>query len=289
MSGPIRELHSIIQNDRNPLSPRIVALKEILGQLRPEPEREPHLHQRFTRRPPRADGARAAVRLIGRSHPMSNGLITDEQAKLGQEALKTLRGLGSFLDKALGSTPEDLIGYLGGDRLHIRRVENIVRMMTEARERLLAMKVEQTKPATLGIALPLLEAAADEDREELVDLWARLLANAMDPNLNSVRYMFIEAVKRMDPPDVLVLKYIHENNISVVRVDFVTSDKIENRTVGVELIATKLRRDPDEVHTSIRHLNELSLLDEYQLGRVAFSVNAVCREFLRACYPGLQQ
>jgi hypothetical protein len=27
----IRELHSIIQNDRYPLSPRIVALKEILG------------------------------------------------------------------------------------------------------------------------------------------------------------------------------------------------------------------------------------------------------------------
>ena len=37
----IRELSQIVQNDRYPLSPRIVALKEILGQLRPEPEREP--------------------------------------------------------------------------------------------------------------------------------------------------------------------------------------------------------------------------------------------------------
>lgn len=35
-----RELRSIIQNDRYPLSPRIVAVKEILGMLRPEPERE---------------------------------------------------------------------------------------------------------------------------------------------------------------------------------------------------------------------------------------------------------
>jgi hypothetical protein len=35
----IRELHSIIQNDRYPLSPRIVALKEILGMLRLERER----------------------------------------------------------------------------------------------------------------------------------------------------------------------------------------------------------------------------------------------------------
>jgi hypothetical protein len=36
-----RELHRIIQNDRYPLTPRIVTLKEILGQLRPEPVREP--------------------------------------------------------------------------------------------------------------------------------------------------------------------------------------------------------------------------------------------------------
>jgi hypothetical protein len=37
----IREPTHIIQNDRYPLRPRIVAVKEILGQLRPEPEREP--------------------------------------------------------------------------------------------------------------------------------------------------------------------------------------------------------------------------------------------------------
>ena len=35
----IRELSQIIDGDRYPLSPRIVALMEILGQLRPEPER----------------------------------------------------------------------------------------------------------------------------------------------------------------------------------------------------------------------------------------------------------
>jgi hypothetical protein len=34
----IRELSQIIDGDRYPLSPRIVALMEILGQLRPEPE-----------------------------------------------------------------------------------------------------------------------------------------------------------------------------------------------------------------------------------------------------------
>jgi hypothetical protein len=37
----IRELSRIIDSDRYPFSPRIVALKEILGQLRPEPARPP--------------------------------------------------------------------------------------------------------------------------------------------------------------------------------------------------------------------------------------------------------
>jgi hypothetical protein len=37
----IRELSSIVQNDRYPLSPRIRVLKETLGMLRPERVREP--------------------------------------------------------------------------------------------------------------------------------------------------------------------------------------------------------------------------------------------------------
>jgi hypothetical protein len=48
----IRELHGIVQNDRYPLSPRIVALKEILGQLRPEPARPALLPPRRHYEPP---------------------------------------------------------------------------------------------------------------------------------------------------------------------------------------------------------------------------------------------
>jgi hypothetical protein len=40
MAALIRELSLIVQNDRYPLSPRIVALKEILAMMRPEPVRE---------------------------------------------------------------------------------------------------------------------------------------------------------------------------------------------------------------------------------------------------------
>jgi hypothetical protein len=37
----IRELDRIIDDDRYPLSPRVVTLKAILNKIRPEPVREP--------------------------------------------------------------------------------------------------------------------------------------------------------------------------------------------------------------------------------------------------------
>jgi Abortive infection alpha len=126
--------------------------------------------------------------------------ISDEQAKALQEAIKTIRGLGGFIEKALGSVPEDLIGLLGGDWLWVRRAENMVRMMQRAKDRLEARGVEDPQPANLTVALPILRGAADESREELRDLWARLLANAMDPSrANRVRAAFVEVVKKLEP------------------------------------------------------------------------------------------
>src|SRR5580704_5247877 len=68
-----------------------------------------------------------------------------------------------------------------------------------------------------NMAVALVEGAQEEGREELMELWARLLANAMDPNLNSVRQSFIEAVKNMDPVDAIVLRHIHEKNIVFIQ------------------------------------------------------------------------
>jgi hypothetical protein len=55
----VRGLRKLIDDDRYPLSPRIAPLKEILGKLRPEPERpllpprrhyEPPIRGRYSRR-----------------------------------------------------------------------------------------------------------------------------------------------------------------------------------------------------------------------------------------------
>ena len=209
---------------------------------------------------------------------MTNGLIpiTDEQAKLSQEIVKAFRDLGSFFGRALGSTPEDLVGYYGGDRLRIRRAENIVKMMCEAQARLAVMGIEETKPATLSIALPILEGAADEDREELVDLWARLLASAMDATKNNVRYSFISSIRKMDPLDAVIVRHIYEKNILFI--ERPTEQKPSQQT-SMEDISIAIGRRSDEVEVSVRHLRDLGFFDgEYY-------PNALNREFMRACYP----
>jgi Abortive infection alpha len=141
------------------------------------------------------------------SDPGSLIPISDEQAKALQEAIKTLQGLGGFLKETFGTVPRDLVGLLGGDWLKVRRLENIARIAEKARERLEARHVDAPEPPRLSILLPLLVAAADEEDDELQDIWARLLAAAADPTrARLVRLAFVDTVKNMDPLDVLVLQ-----------------------------------------------------------------------------------
>ena len=140
---------------------------------------------------------------------MGNELIpiSDEQAKLLREALEVLRSVGGFVRGALGTVPEDLVGVLGGDWLKVRRVKNLAQMIEKARDRLERRQVTNSQEAELTLALPLYEAACNEGRDELQDLWARLLAAAMDPaRSHQVRREFIDIVKQLEPLDAVVIE-----------------------------------------------------------------------------------
>jgi hypothetical protein len=99
----------------------------------------------------------------------------------------------------------------------------------------------------------------------------------MDATKNNVRYSFIEAVKKMDPLDAVVLRHIHERNITSVRRGHTPDNP--NQTTGFDNISTAIGRRSDEVEVSIRHLQALLFFDG------EWYPNATMREFLRACYP----
>ena len=116
----------------------------------------------------------------------------------------------------LGELPANLVGILAykvGIRLdetyhdRVRRYDELVAATREHLKRR-GQKEPFEKP-TPALALPLISAAIDEDREELKDLWARLLASAMQPGRkNRVRQSFIATLKELDPLDALCLRAI---------------------------------------------------------------------------------
>jgi hypothetical protein len=172
--------------------------------------------------------------------------ITDEQAKLGQEVVKALRGSGSYLADILGDLPKDFLGQLIGDRVKARRIEKAAVLWKKTQERLRDLGVHEPEPPSLKFAIPILEAAVDEDNEGLQDLWARLLAASMDPKRrDGMRQSFVETVKQMDPMDALVLEAIRENGDA------------QWAPSGAQAVGTSLSCSRDEAIVSFEHLAKL--------------------------------
>jgi DNA-binding MarR family transcriptional regulator len=136
--------------------------------------------------------------------------ISDEQAKLGQELVGAGRDAGGWLADFLGELPRDLLGLLAGDKVKVRRAERLAKLWDEAKKRLADQGIGEPTPANPKLVLPILAAAADENNEELQDLWARLLAAAMNPDQSKQgRLRFTDALKKLDPLDARVLIWMH--------------------------------------------------------------------------------
>jgi Abortive infection alpha len=140
------------------------------------------------------------------------------------------------------------VGLLGGDWLKARRLENFARIAGKAQERLKARHVDAPEPPKLSILLPLIVAAADEEDDELQDMWARLLAAAADPaRANLVRLAFVGIVKNMDPLDTLVLRELSTPPAQPANM--------------VAHITSKFGMTPDDVIVSCLNLEELGCVD----------------------------
>ena len=129
-------------------------------------------------------------------------------------------------------------------------------------------KVKNRSDPPPSLLIPLLDAAVDEDRDELRTLWVKLFAALLDANREgSFRAAFIRAAKQMDPLDARVLESAVAYNQAV-------------DGHGQNVIADQLTVSRDEVAVSIENRVKLELL-----GRVSTDATAATpfgREFLGA-------
>jgi hypothetical protein len=150
--------------------------------------------------------------------PKSKGLITvfdqpsaraiEETAKTGRAAIESADRLGKYVAGVLGDAPHNAVGIVG-DWLYHKRLRNWDALKRETDEILKARGVDPPEEPSPSVAIPLIDAAVDEDRDELRTIWATLLAAALDRSRKRfVRRSVIDTVKQMEPLDALVLQEV---------------------------------------------------------------------------------
>jgi hypothetical protein len=130
-----------------------------------------------------------------------------ETAKTAGKLIDATVGFGGWVKQTLGTIPEDVLGLVGGDWLHQKRKRNLRELEAKTSEILLSIGAGPPFEPSPSIVVPLLVGAADESRPELQDLWAALLASALQPDGgNRVRRAFFDTLKAMEPDDARLLR-----------------------------------------------------------------------------------
>lgn len=137
----------------------------------------------------------------------ATGKAVEETAKLGQAVIAIVSGAAAYLDRTVGTLPQDVVSLAGGAWVHQVAIRNRERLKRNTARKLAELGVTETVEPSPSVVLPLVEAAQMESREELQDLWAALLANAMRPEgASRARRAYFETLRQMEPPDAVVLK-----------------------------------------------------------------------------------
>jgi hypothetical protein len=141
--------------------------------------------------------------------------MADDEAPYSGAIEQTAKTAGKALDlvKDAAGPIADIYGLVIGDHIGAARSRRLDKMMRKTKKILKDRDLAETAEVAEQIAIPLLEAAQREPRDEMQELWARLLANAMDPSRSGdVRPEFIDALRGFHPIDAVVLEAVKKSN-----------------------------------------------------------------------------
>lgn len=140
-------------------------------------------------------------------------ILSDEEAKAVQEVARTarkyepdLRELGTFIGRVTGRSGEQF-GGLVGDVLAMMRIELALRYKRRVDRIMKERKLhEPTRHAAINIIYPLLQAASLEDDDDIQEMFAQLLVNAIDADSDvTILKSFVDVVRTMSSFEARIL------------------------------------------------------------------------------------
>ncbi len=141
---------------------------------------------------------------------------SDTQSKLTEQksipvaAIEAAEKLGQFFSNVFGEPIKTSVGMLQ-DKLGVIRWERQLRLADRVKEIIEQRRREGSCVSVPPrLALPIIEAASIETDDSLQDLWAHLLASAMNSSTaQKVRSAFVDIIKQLEPIDVKILEFCH--------------------------------------------------------------------------------
>lgn len=190
-----------------------------------------------------------------------------EAAKAAQQAIPIIERwgerLGTFFYRVVGKGAENLGGAFS-DWAAVYRHQNALKLADKVEEIHRKRKiVGKTIPIPPRLSIPLLEKATLENDETLIDMWAGLIANAMDSTSSvQARRTFIELLNSLEPVDALVLQEIERYLIRHPNrkfIDIAPDNDLATQWPNPGRLASALNIDLSEIILSLENIERLGL------------------------------
>lgn len=197
--------------------------------------------------------------------------------------------MAGLLRWLLGDLVQDIVGIVVGDWVHEMRIRNLLALRSHSIDALRIRKVgSEKRHVDPEFVRPLLKAAANESDDDLLKLWAELLATSLDPSTAAlVRRSFVELLQQLDAIDARVLNSIssisHRRDVNARR------DHGPSLLGGVSLleIENDLGIHHFHIRVSLQQLERLQCvrIRGYYSGTNWWELEYVGVELMRALHP----
>ncbi|MEO8651701.1 MAG: Abi-alpha family protein [Hyphomicrobiaceae bacterium] len=192
-------------------------------------------------------------------------------AKVAGDVIASTSAVGSFLHRVFGSVLEDAVGMVG-DPLRAYRLRRLADLQKQTDAYLEEKGVSATDPISPRIGYKIMQEASLESDPDLAKKFARLLAEAMDPNGESITLAHVEAMNNLQSGDAQLLEYCwhHRNTYAHV---MAAGGPIKYERLRADTLAVRslheVERKIGTTEDTIRRLMRLGLLkpssDEYHV------------------------